>query len=264
MNFLESLPASTRQLVLLWGPGLLQLLGKLLYAIVIFVVGRWLAGRLQTLSRAVLMRAGVDPALCDFLSSLVRYAALAATVIAALEKLDVKTASLLAIFASAGLAVGLALQGSLSNFAAGTMILFFRPFTKGDRVEVSGRQGVVDEIGIFTTRLVSAENETIIIPNSSVTGGIIVNYTDRGERRVSATVDLKEDDDLDALTGLLFSAAEVNSQRSSDVPPQVSFSDSSKLTLRMAVPAAQHEAAQAELRRTLFLKLQAFRAEKMS
>lgn len=260
MNFFESLPDSTRQLVLLWGPGLLQVLGKLLYAIAILWVGRWLSLRLQNFIRGLLLRSRVDAALSDFLSALVRYAAMAATIIAALEKLDVKTASLLAIFASAGLAVGLALQGSLSNFAAGTMILFFRPFTKGDRIEAAGKQGVVEEIGIFTTRLVSGENDTIIIPNSSVAGGIIINYSARGERRGVVVIDVKEDDDLDQLSQVLKGAAEKNSQRSSASEPQVFLQDQNKLAVRIAMPAAAHEPAMAELRRQIFDDLRAARA----
>jgi small conductance mechanosensitive channel len=260
MNFFETMPASTRQLILLWGPGLLQLLGKLFYAVLIFMVGRWLSVRLQNFTRALLLKSRVDAALSDFLSSLVRYAVLAATIIAALEKLDVKTASLLAIFASAGLAVGLALQGSLSNFAAGTMILFFRPFTKGDRIETAGKQGVVDEIGIFTTRLVSGENEIIIIPNSSITGGTIINFSARGERRGLVLVDVKDSDDLATLSNVLHQAAEQNSLRSQAFVPQVFLQDQSKLAVRIAMPAAEHEAAMAELRARVFEGVRAYRA----
>ncbi|MBS2037054.1 mechanosensitive ion channel [bacterium] len=259
IELLEKLPDSTRQFVLLWAPGALQLVGKLCYAVLIFLVGRWLSMHLQKVTRALLVRSRVDPALVDFLSSLVRYAVLAASIIAALEKLDVKTASLLAVFASAGLAVGLALQGSLSNFAAGTMILFFRPFGKGDRIEVAGKQGLVDEIGIFTTRLVSSENETIIIPNSSVTGGTIINFTMRGDRRATVSVDLKEDDDLDALTALVEKAALENRYRDPDVSPRVLLTDQNKLSVRIAIPAADYEAALDLLRRRIFEDLRTLR-----
>lgn len=259
MNFFESLPSSTRQLILLWGPGALQLLGKLVYALTIFLVGRWLSGRLQRVSKTLLARAGVDAALCDFFGSLVRYATLAATIIAALEKLDVKTASLLAVFASAGLAVGLALQGSLSNFAAGTMILFFRPFTKGDRIEVAGKQGLVEEIGIFTTRLVSTENETIILPNSTITGGVITNYSARGDRRGTVLVDVKETEDLDALVAMLEGAVQQCRQRSADFPPQVYLQDQGKVAVRIAMPADRYETAMAELRKVIFDAVRDFR-----
>lgn len=259
-DFFERLPASTRQLVLLWGPGALQLVGKLLYAILIFLVGRWLSARLQRLVRSLLAASHVDPALTDFLSSLVRYAVLAAAVIAALEKLDVKTASLLAVFASAGLAVGLALQGSLSNFAAGTMILFFRPFTKGDRIEAAGKRGVVEEIGIFTTRLVSSENETIIIPNASVTGGTIVNFTMRGDRRATVNVDLKDSDDLSELSDRLEKAAGAVPGRDPSFPVRVFLQDQSKLAVRVAIPAAHYDQAMDALRRTIFNELRSYRS----
>lgn len=254
MNFFENLPASTRQLIILWGPGLLELLGKFFYAFLIFMVGRWLSARLQNIVRALLLKARVESALSDFLSSLVRYVVIAAAVIAALEKLDVKTASLLAVFASAGLAVGLALQGSLSNFAAGTMILFFRPFTKGDQVEIAGKNGIVEEIGIFTTRLVSRENETIIIPNSSVTGGTIINFSARGNRLGEVVVELKADEDSQSLAERLEDIASKNSLLLPDTRPQVYFKDLNKLAVRIQTPAHQYEQALSELRSQIRLR----------
>jgi small conductance mechanosensitive channel len=248
MTFFEDLPVSTRQLIILWGPGLLELLGKLVYAFLIFMVGRWLSARLENVVRALLLKARVESALSDFLSALVRYAVIAAAVIAALEKLDVKTASLLAVFASAGLAVGLALQGSLSNFAAGTMILFFRPFTKGDQVEIAGKTGIVDEIGIFTTRLVSRENETIIIPNSSVTGGTIINFSARGSRLGEVVVELKADEDSRSLAVRLEDIATKNSLQAPDTRAQVYWKDLNKLAVRIQAPAHQYEEALSELR----------------
>jgi small conductance mechanosensitive channel len=110
---------------------------------------------------------------------------LAAGLITALGKVGVETTSLLAIFASAGLAVGLALQGSLANFASGVLILFFRPFSLGDKVQVAGQTGAVSDIGLFATTLLTIDNQTVIVPNSAATGGTIVNITTRGTLRGS-------------------------------------------------------------------------------
>jgi small conductance mechanosensitive channel len=151
-------------------------------AIAIFVVG-WMASKVAaSLIVRGFRRAKMDDALARFLGSLARYTILAATIIAALGSVGVQTTSLVAIFASAGLAVGLALQGSLANFASGVLILIFRPFSLGDVVTVAGHTGTVDDIGIFTTTLVTITNEVLIIPNGKITSDTIMNVTTRGKR----------------------------------------------------------------------------------
>lgn len=154
------------------------------YAIAIFIVGWFASKMVHRLVSTALHKTRVDEALSRFLGSMAQYVVLAATVIASLNHVGVQTTSLVAILASAGLAVGLALQGSLSNFASGVLILGFRPFVLGDVVEIGGKTGNVQDIGLFMTRLVSANNETVLVPNSSATSGIIVNYTALGVRRV--------------------------------------------------------------------------------
>ena len=157
-----------------------------LLAIAILAAG-WVASKWAS---ALIIRAGkhLDDAVVRFLASIGRYAVLAAAVIAALGAVGVETTSLVAIFGAAGLAVGLALQGSLSNFAAGVMILVFRPFELGDVVNAGGETGGVIDIGLFATTLRTPENHTIVVPNSSVTGGTITNYTREGTRR--GTIDI--------------------------------------------------------------------------
>ncbi|GAB4246587.1 MULTISPECIES: mechanosensitive ion channel family protein [Deferrisoma] len=170
----------------------LQALG----AIVILIVGKIAAGVIESLAERGLTRAKVDKALVGFLGSLVRYGVLTFAVIAALANFGIQTTSFVTVLGAAGLAVGLALQGSLSNFAAGVLILLFRPFGLGDFVEAGGVTGAVQHIGILTTVLTSPDNKKIIVPNSQIMGGTIVNYSANDTRRVDLTVGVGYGDDL--------------------------------------------------------------------
>ena len=221
MEFFNSLPQGTQEIIKDWGPSILALFGKLFYAALILVVGRWIGRRLQDLTRQLLGKAKVDEMLSQFLSVLVYYSILAATIIAALEKVGIRTASLLAVFASAGLAIGLALQGSLSNFAAGTMLLFFRPFKSGDLVEAGGKVGVVDHIGLFTTKLITLNNEEVIVPNSSITGDCITNYTAKESRRAEVDIGVAYGEDLKKVVEVLKSAALKNTKAVEEPAPGV-------------------------------------------
>ena len=165
-------------------------------AIVIFIVGRWLAGVLSRMSQRLLSRTDVPPALTGFVKNIVYYLILVLAIVAALQNLGVQTTSLIAILGAAGLAIGLALEGALSNFAAGVLIIFFRPFRIGDLVEIADKFGQVDEIQIFNTILVTPDNKTVIIPNSQVTSEPIVNYTKRGLMRVDMVFGIGYEDDL--------------------------------------------------------------------
>ncbi len=157
-------------------------------AILIFVVG-WIAAKwANSLSLALFRKRKLDEAVSRFLASLIQYGVLAATVVAALGAVGVETTSLIAILGSAALAVGLALQGSLANFASGVMVLIFRPFTIGDVITAAGHTGKVDEIGLFATTMISPDNQKIIIPNAQATGGSIVNLTVLGTRRVGVEI----------------------------------------------------------------------------
>lgn len=167
-----------------------------LYATAIFAIGWFASKMVHRLVITALHRTRVEEALARFLASIAQYIVLAATVIASLNRVGVQTTSLVALLASAGLAVGLALQGSLSNFASGVMILGFRPFILGDVVEIGGKSGTVEDIGLFMTRLITANNETVLVPNSSVTGGIIANYTALGVRRVVVEVGVAYGEDV--------------------------------------------------------------------
>ena len=148
---------------------------KLVVAILIFYVGRWVALGISRLVGKALILRQVDRAVVSFLTSIVYAGVLIAFALIALSHLGIQTASFLAILGAAGLAIALALQGSLSNFASGVLIIVFRPFKSGDFVEVAGISGVVQRIDMFQTIFRTSDNKKIIVPNSQVTGGPIIN-----------------------------------------------------------------------------------------
>lgn len=185
---------------------------KLLVAIVIFYVGRWVAlGISRLIGKALLLR-HVDRAVVSFLSSIAYAAVLIAFALIALSHLGIQTASFLAILGAAGLAVALALQGSLSNFASGVLIIIFRPFKSGDMVEVAGISGVVERIDIFQTIFKTADNKRIIVPNSQITGGAIVNYSAEKHRRIDLTIGISYDSDLRLAKQLLHQILQADSR----------------------------------------------------
>jgi small conductance mechanosensitive channel len=143
-------------------------------AILIFIIGKWLAGFISRISEKLMTRAKVDQTLIPFAKNMIYFAILVIVVIMAIGKLGVQTTSFVAVIGAAGLAVGLALQGSLANFAAGVMLILFKPFGVGDTIEASGAIGTVQEIQIFNTILISPENKRIIVPNAKITADKII------------------------------------------------------------------------------------------
>lgn len=169
---------------------------NIIAALAIFVIGKWIAGFLKRFVIKVMDRQNVDATLTKFVSSLVYIGLLVFVVIAALSQVGVQTTSFVAIIGAAGLAVGLALQGSLSNFAAGVLMIIFRPIQVGDLVEAGGALGHVEEISIFTTKLVTLDNKTVIIPNGNVTSANIVNYSQKGKIRIDLVFGIGYGDDM--------------------------------------------------------------------
>lgn len=169
---------------------------KIVLALVIFVVGKWISKKVTGGIRKLMERAETDPTLITFLCNIVYTVLLAAVILAALDSIGVPVTSLLAVLGAAGLAVGLALKDSLGNFAAGVMLIIFRPFKQGDVVEVADVVGKVNEIKIFSTILTTPDNKLIIIPNGQVGSGTITNYSALGERRVDMVFGVGYNDDL--------------------------------------------------------------------
>lgn len=191
------------------------------WAIVIFLVGKWAARKIADMAKSVMTKKEVDAALVNFASSLLYWGLFAFVVIAALGKIGIQTASFVAVLAAAGLAVGLALQGSLSNFAAGVLILIFRPFKIGDFVEVAGVSGVVQDIQIFTTELTTGDNKQVIVPNSGVTGGNITNYSAKPTRRVDLVMGIGYEDDIDKARDLMLDEISKDERILKDPAPTV-------------------------------------------
>jgi small-conductance mechanosensitive channel len=180
---------------------------RLLAAIAIFVVGRWLAKRLSGGLERVLGRANVDSTLSGFLRNIAYAAMLVLVLITALTAIGVPTTSMFAILGAAGLAVGLALKDSLSNIASGVMLIVLRPFRTGDHVIAAGQEGVVLEVRVFQTRLRALDHRMIILPNSEITTAPIINYSALPQRRFDVSVGVGYDDDLQKARELLLRIA---------------------------------------------------------
>ena len=172
-------------------------------ALLILLGGIWLARLIRIWLGRLMRLRGVDPMLGSFVRSVAHILIIAFVVIAALSQLGIQTTSLVAFVGAAGLAIGLALQSSLSNFAAGVMIIIFRPFKVGDYIEAAGVGGTVEEIQIFSTQLATGDNKTVIVPNSSMTGGTIINYSAKNTRRVDLVFGISYRDDLMKARGIL-------------------------------------------------------------
>lgn len=170
---------------------------QVLAALAVLIVGFWVAKRVKNIIVKVMERRKVDPVLISFVAALSHIALKIFVIVAALDALDIKTTSLVAILGAAGLAVGLALQGSLSNFAAGVLMIILKPFTLNDVVTVNGVTGTVREISILTTMVDAFDNKRIIIPNAKVLDGNITNHTVNNTRRVDLVAGISYGDDID-------------------------------------------------------------------
>ena len=194
------IPAMIDTYVIPWGL-------NIIFALVIFIVGKYLAGMITRLVKKLMEKAHVDKILVNFIGSIIKTVLLLFVVIAALDQLGVNTTSLIALIGAAGLAIGLALQGSLQNLASGVMLIVFRPFKDGDFVEAGGTMGVVEEIGIFTTKMRTGDNKEVIVPNGQIFGGIITNYSKRETRRVDMVFGIGYGDDIrkakDIISGII-------------------------------------------------------------
>jgi len=169
---------------------------KLLMALLIFIVGKWVAKKVQQYTQKILLARKVDETVVKFAGNILYIALFAMVILAALSNLGIQTTSFVAIIGAAGLAIGLALQGSLSNFASGFLMIIFRPFSVGDFIEGAGTMGVVQEIQVFTTILTTPDNKQVIIPNAHLTNGNIINYSSMGIRRIDLVVGIGYGDDI--------------------------------------------------------------------
>ena len=221
-------PEAIRQLAVTHLPGLI-------YALAILVLGYLAARLLKGGLRRVLLRTRLDATLASFLTQIAYVLVLVVVVIATLDKLGVDTTSLAAVMAAAGLAIGLALQGSLSNFAAGVMIIGFRPFKAGDYVEAGGTDGVVEEVTVFFTRLRTGDNKQIVVPNSEITDGIITNYSAKETRRIDLVVGIGYGDDIRRAKELLERLVTEDDRVHAEPAPQIAVSELADSSVNLVV-----------------------------
>ena len=198
---------------------------KILLAIAIFVIGRWVAKIFGKVTQGVMEKREVDETLRSFVGNLIYYTLLTFVVLAALSQLGIQTTSFIAIIGAAGLAVGLALQGSLANFAAGFLMILFRPFKVGDYIEGAGVAGTVESLQIFTTMLRTPDNKKVIIPNAGLTGGNIVNWSATGTRRVDMVFGIGYGDDIDKAKQIISETLAADDRILKDPAPQVALSE---------------------------------------
>ena len=196
----------------------LAVLPDILYALVILIAGLWLTKVVRSITHKLMEKRSVDPAVTGFVSNLIYYIFIVFVIIAALSKIGIATTSFIAVLGAAGLAVGLALQGSLSNFASGVLILLFKPFRLGDFVEVAGVSGTVAKILIFTTELNTPDNKQIIVPNTAAMSGNIVNYSTHPTRRIDLVIGVSYTDNLVKVRSILERIL-AEDQRVLDEPP---------------------------------------------
>ncbi|WP_294964934.1 mechanosensitive ion channel domain-containing protein [Sulfurimonas sp.] len=198
---------------------------KIIAAILIFIIGKWAVAKLTTLSRTLMIRANVDQTLVEFAESLIYFVLLLMVVLASLNALGVNTTSFIAVFGAAGLAIGLALQGSLANIGAAVLIIIFRPFQVGDYIEAGGATGTVDDVNLFSTIISPFDNRTIIVPNSKIIGGNITNFSKKPQRRVDHVFGIGYGDDLKLAKETLMQIMEADDRVLSEPAPFVAVSE---------------------------------------
>ena len=205
-------------------------------AIVTLIIGWMLAGWVQgAVSRGLGKIEKVDETLRGFFSSLAKYVVLAVVVIAVLNQFGVETTSLVAVLGAAGLAIGLALQGTLSNVAAGVMLLLFRPFKVGDFIEAAGITGSVKSIGLFVTELATADNVQIIAPNSQVWGTSVKNYSHHAQRRVDLVMGIAYEDNIDQAIAAINDVVKADERALTDPAPMVAVSELADSSVNLVV-----------------------------
>ncbi len=190
MEKIESYSDQAMRMALHYAPNIVA-------ALLVFVLGLWIINWFTRFINAAMMRKGHDPSLQSFLSSLIGVGLKVLLLVTVAGMLGIQTTSFVAVLGAAGLAVGLALQGSLANFAGGVLILVFKPFKVGDLIESNGQSGVVQEIQIFNTIILTADNKTAILPNGAVSNGTIVNLSRHGNLRVDITVAVAGDNNIE-------------------------------------------------------------------
>ena len=197
---------------------------KVVGALIIFLIGRWLAKIISRWIEKALIKSRIDKTLATFIKNLANIVLLVVVIMAAVTPLGIETAQFAVILGAAGLAVGLALQGSLSNFASGFLMIIFRPFKVGDFIEAAGIKGTVKEIQIFNTIINTPDNVRAIIPNGQITSGNVLNYTINGTRRVDMVIGISYEDDLRTAKNIIENVLASDERILKDPSPTVAVS----------------------------------------
>ncbi len=208
---------------------------NVILALLIIIIGLWLTKKIVKITKKIMTRRKVDATLQKFLGDLLGWVLKVLVFITAISQIGVETTSFIALLGAAGLAVGLALQGSLANFAGGALIMIFKPFKVGDLIEAQGEFGVVKEIQIFVTKLNSPQNKLIIIPNGILSNGNIINYTEEGKLRVDLTFGVGYDEDIKKTKEILMQVMLDNSNVLKDPAPTVNVSELADSSINFAV-----------------------------
>lgn len=230
-GYIMDLRGASDQIVLLTTQYGLSVLG----ALIILVVGYYLSKKVPLLLRRLMDRHGIDPTVSGFLSRIAKFAILIFTVLLVLAQFGVQTASLIAVLGAAGIAVGLALQGTLSNVAGGVMLLIFRPLKVGQYVEVAGHGGTVKDVSLFTTELATPDNVQVIIPNASVWGNSIRNYSFHPSRRMDLLIGISYMDDIDKARGIIQQLVVADDRSHKDPAPVIEVADLADNSVNLTV-----------------------------
>jgi small conductance mechanosensitive channel len=227
-------------------------------AIAIFIVGKFIARMISNLIRKGMTKAGTDALLVGFISNIAYGILLVAVVLAAIDSLGVNVTSLMAIVGAAGLAVGLAMKDSLANFAAGVMIIIFRPFKIGDYINAGGAAGSVDEIGLFATMMHTPDNQRIIVPNSAIINGNITNVSALPTRRIDMVFGISYDDNIGKARDIMTAVIAADERILTDPAPVIvvgELGDSSiNINVRPWVNSADYWAVRWDLLETIKIK----------
>ncbi len=208
---------------------------KIVGAILVLIVGRFVAGLARRTVVRVMERGNVDPAIVSFVRGIVYYLILIVAIVAALGKFGVETASFIAVLGAAGFAVGFALQGSLSNFAAGVLLLLFRPYKIGDYIEAAGTAGSVREMGIFTTVLTTPDNVRVMVPNGKVFGDVIKNYAAEPTRRINLVIGIGYGSSIPKATEVIMDLIKADSRILKDPEPLIAVAELADSSVNLVV-----------------------------
>lgn len=225
---LETLSLKAYELGLEYAP-------RLVLAILTLLIGLWIISGITKLIKLSMERSKVDPTLIPFMSSLVSWVLKVLLFISVASMIGIATTSFIAVLGAAGLAIGLALQGSLANFAGGVLVMIFKPYKVGDLIESQGHLGVVKEVQIFNTILIAPQSKQVIIPNGATSNGSIVNYTVEGKIRVDLTVGVSYDADIDKTKAVLMDVLLANDKVMQDPAPFIGVLEMADSSVNFAV-----------------------------